>query len=81
MNERAYIVIYEHTDHNWAAYAPDVPGCLATGRTRAGVERKFREALAFHLEGLRLEGLPLPEPTTEAGLVTVSVMVSPKHWI
>jgi predicted RNase H-like HicB family nuclease len=76
MNEREYIVIYEHTDHNWAAYAPDVPGCIATGRTRAEVERKFREALAFHLEGLRLEGLPLPEPLTETGRVTVPVTVS-----
>jgi predicted RNase H-like HicB family nuclease len=76
MNERAYIVIYEHTGHNWAAYAPDVPGCIATGRTRAGVERKFREALAFHLEGLRLEGLPLPEPLTETGRVTVPVTLS-----
>ena len=76
MNERAYIVIYEHTDHNWAAYAPDVPGCLATGRTRAEVERNFREALAFHLEGLRREGLPLPEPLTETGRVTVPVTLS-----
>jgi predicted RNase H-like HicB family nuclease len=76
MNERAYIVIYEHTDHNWAAYAPDGPGCIATGRTRAEVERKFREALAFHLEGLRLEGLPLPEPLTEAGRVTIPIIAS-----
>jgi len=76
MNEREYIVIYEHTGHNWAAYAPDVPGCIATGRTRAEVARKFREALAFHLEGLRLEGLPLPEPTTEAGRVTIPIIAS-----
>jgi predicted RNase H-like HicB family nuclease len=76
MNERAYIVIYEHTDHNWAAYAPDVPGCIATGRTRAEVERKFREALAFYLEGLRREGLPLPEPLTEAGRVTLPIIAS-----
>ncbi len=76
MNEREYIVIYEHTDHNWAAYAPDVPGCIATGRTRAEVESKFREALAFHLEGLQLEGLPLPEPLTEAGRVTIPVIAS-----
>jgi predicted RNase H-like HicB family nuclease len=76
MNEREYIVIYEHTEHNWAAYAPDVPGCIATGRTRAEVERKFRAALAFHLEGLQLEGLPLPEPLTEAGQVTIPVIAS-----
>jgi predicted RNase H-like HicB family nuclease len=76
MNEREYTVIYERTPHNWAAYAPDVPGCIATGRTRAEVERKFREALAFHLEGLRLEGLPVPEPMAEAGRVTVPVTAS-----
>jgi predicted RNase H-like HicB family nuclease len=76
MNEREYTVIYERTAHNWAAYAPDVPGCIATGRTRAEVERKFREALAFHLEGLRLDGLPVPEPMAEAGRVTVPVTAS-----
>jgi predicted RNase H-like HicB family nuclease len=76
MNEREYTVIYERTPHNWAAYAPDVPGCIATGRTRAEVERKFREALAFHLEGLRLEGLPVPEPMAEAGRVSVPVTAS-----
>lgn len=76
MSEREYIVIYEHTEHNWAANVPDVPGCIATGRTGAEVKRKFREALAFHLEGLRLEGLPLREPLAEAGRVTVPVRAS-----
>ena len=68
---REYLVIYERTEHNWAAYAPDVPGCIATGKTRAEVERNFRDALAFHFEGLRREGLPIPEPVTEAGRVAV----------
>ena len=76
MNERDYIVIYEHTDHNWAADAPDVPGCIATGRTRAKAARNLREVLAFHLEGLRREGLPLPEPLTEAGRVTIPIIAS-----
>jgi predicted RNase H-like HicB family nuclease len=66
-----YIVVYEHTDHNWAAYSPDVPGCASTGRTREEVERNFREALACHLEGLRLAGWPVPEPTSEVGRVAV----------
>lgn len=70
---KEYLVIYEHTKRNWAAYAPDVPGCIATGKTRAEVERNFREALAFHLEGLRQEGLPIPEPGAEAGRVAVSI--------
>jgi predicted RNase H-like HicB family nuclease len=68
---RAYLVIYEQAKSNWAAYAPDVPGCIATGKTREDVERNFREALAFHFEGLRAAGLPIPEPSAEAGHVTV----------
>ena len=66
-----YVVIYERTENNWAAYAPDVPGCIATGDTRADVERNFREALAFHLDGLRAHEMPIPEPSTEAGRVAV----------
>ncbi|HEX6607457.1 MAG TPA: type II toxin-antitoxin system HicB family antitoxin [Chloroflexia bacterium] len=68
---KTYLVVFEPADHNWAAYAPDVPGCIATGRTREEVERTFVEALAFHLEGLRLEGLPIPQPVAEAGHVAV----------
>ena len=69
---RDYLVIYERAEGNWAAYAPDVPGCIATSTSRAEVERTFREALAFHFEGLRQEGLPIPEPSTEAGRVAVA---------
>ena len=58
---KEYVVIYERAKRNWAAYAPDVPGCIATGKTRAEVERNFQEALAFHLEGLRQEGLPISD--------------------
>ena len=59
---KEYVVIYERTGHNWAAYAPDVPGCIATGDTREEVERNHQEALAFHREGLREYNLPIPEP-------------------
>ncbi len=69
---KGYTVIYEHTENNWAAYSPDVPGCMATGKTREEVEANYREALAFHLEGLKSEGLPIPEPTTEAGRVSIA---------
>lgn len=68
---KTYLVVYERADHNWAAYAPDVPGCIATGKTRAEVERNCAEALAFHLERLRLEGLPIPQPVAKAGHLTV----------
>ena len=69
---KEYTVIYERTKHNWSAYSPDVPGCMATGKTREEAERSFKEALEFHLEGLKAEGLPVPEPTSEAGRVSVA---------
>ena len=68
-----YLVVYEQTKGNWAAFSPDVPGCVATGYTRQEAEKAFTEALAFHLEGLAKEGLPIPEPRSEAGMVAVSV--------
>jgi len=69
---KEYTVIYEHTKNNWSAYSPDVPGCMATGKTRAEVEQNFKEALEFHIEGLKAEGLPIPEPISEAGRVEVA---------
>ena len=62
---KEYVVVYEHTENNWSAYSPDVPGCMATGKTREEVEQNFREALVFHIEGLKAEGLPIPEPSSD----------------
>ena len=59
-----YAVVIEQADGNYSAYAPDVPGCIATGATIEEVTQRFREALAFHLEGLREGGDPIPQPTT-----------------
>lgn len=69
---REYIVIYEPGEHNWSAYVPDIPGCIATGKTRDDVERQIRGAIEFHLEGLRLHGEPIPEPSSEASKVSVA---------
>ena len=69
---KEYTVIYENAGENLSAYSPDVPGCISTGKTREEVERNYQEALEFHLEGLRLEGLPIPEPSSEAGRVRVA---------
>ena len=69
---KEYAVVYEHSKNNWSAYSPDVPGCMATGKTREETERNFKEALAFHIEGLKEEGLSIPEPTSEVGRVTVA---------
>ncbi|MEX0783561.1 MAG: type II toxin-antitoxin system HicB family antitoxin [Dehalococcoidia bacterium] len=67
-----YLVIIERAGSNFSAYAPDVPGCIATGATMDETEREIREAIEFHLEGLREDGLPIPEPTTTAEYVEVA---------
>lgn len=70
---RQYTVIYERGDRNWSAYVPDLPGCVATAATRPELERLIREAVEFHLEGMRLHGERVPEPTVEAGVVEVVI--------
>jgi predicted RNase H-like HicB family nuclease len=70
---RKYTVIYEWGKRNWSAYVPDLPGCIATGRTRKTVERLIREAIEFHIEDLKARGEQVPTPTVEAGTVSVPV--------
>jgi predicted RNase H-like HicB family nuclease len=65
-----YLVVYEQAeDGGWGAHSPDVEGVFALGRTRAEVEARMAEALSAHLEHLREQGKPLPEPRTDAGRV------------
>ncbi len=64
-----YTVVIEKAKGNFSAYLPDVPGCVATGKTRAQVRQRIRTALAMHLEGLREDGLKLPAPSTSAELI------------
>lgn len=59
-----YAVIYEKGETSYGAYVPDLPGCVAVGESREEVEKLIREAIQFHIEGLREEGLPIPEPTS-----------------
>ena len=67
-----YLVIYEPGDHNWSAFCPDVPGCVAAGKTRAETELRMSEALALHLAGLQEDGDDVPDPSgIEAGYVPV----------
>lgn len=66
-------VIYEWGKRNWSAYVPDLPGCIATEKTRRHVQRTIREAIQFHIEGLKARGEPVPEPSIEAGLVSVPI--------
>ena len=67
-----YLIIIEETSTGYSAYSPDVPGCVATGRTRPEVENEMHDAIEFHLEGLREEGLPIPKPSSTAEYVEVA---------
>ena len=69
---RKYAVIFEQAKTNWAAYVPDLPGCVSTGRTLEETERNVREAIAGHLDTLREFGEPVPEPTSVAREIEVT---------
>ena len=56
-----YAIVVEETENNYSAYVPDLPGCVATGHTVEETEREMREAIALHIEGLREDGLPIPQ--------------------
>ncbi|MDA0264680.1 MAG: type II toxin-antitoxin system HicB family antitoxin [Chloroflexi bacterium] len=66
-----YAVVYERTKENFSAYVPDLPGCIATGETPDEVKRNIREAIVFHIEGIRLENLSIPEPSAWSDTVEV----------
>lgn len=69
---RQYAVVFERGKRNWSTYVPDLPGCVATGRTRKQTEQVIREAIEFHIEGMRLQGEHVPEPVSSAANVRVS---------
>ena len=62
-----YAVVYEAGTQNLSAYAPDLPGCVATGRTLDRIRQNMREAMTLHLDLMREHGEPFPQPTTSAG--------------
>jgi predicted RNase H-like HicB family nuclease len=66
---KKYIVLIEKTAHGYGAYVPDLPGCVAVGDTYEEAEQLIREAIPFHLEGLRLSGSAVPEPLTRVEFV------------
>jgi predicted RNase H-like HicB family nuclease len=66
---KKYLIVIEETVAGYSAYSPDVPGCVATGATRAEVETNMSEARAFHLNGLREDGEAVPEPRTYSAYV------------
>jgi predicted RNase H-like HicB family nuclease len=66
-----YAVVIEKGQANYSAYVPDLPGCVAVGDTIEETQREIQEAIEFHLEGLRADGLPVPEPTSRVEYVEV----------
>ena len=70
---KKYAVVIENGPANYGAYVPDLPGCVAVADTVQKVEQLIREAIPFHIEGLRLNGDPVPEPTTLVEFVDVKV--------
>ena len=64
-----YVMIIEPGARNYSAYLPDLPGCVATGHTIDEVRERMREAIELHLEGMREDGLHIPQPTTLADYV------------
>ena len=66
-----YVVVFEKSSTGWAAYVPDLPGVITTGQTKDETQRLIREAIEFHLEGLKEDNLPIPEPSASAEVISV----------
>ena len=66
-----YLIILEKTETGFSAYSPDLPGCAATGPDEAATEQNMREAIAFHLDGMKEDGLLIPAPTSRSAWVDI----------
>ena len=69
-----YMVVLERGETSWGAHVPDLPGCIAVGKTRAEVLRLIRDAIEFHIDALKQDGLPVPAPSSEGELVEVGAV-------
>jgi predicted RNase H-like HicB family nuclease len=67
-----YAIVIENAGANFSAYVPDLPGCVAVGESLAEVERQIREAIEFHLDGMREDGSPIPPPSSKVDYVEVA---------
>lgn len=67
-----YAIVIEKAENNYSAYVPDLPGCVATGATVEEAESQIREAIEFHLVGLREDGSPIPEPASRVEYVEIA---------
>lgn len=67
-----YLIVVEKTETGFSAYSPDLLGCVATGATEEETEANMKEAVAFHVEGLKQEGFPVPEPSAKSAYIEVA---------
>ena len=67
-----YAIVIEKAENNYSAYVPDLPGCVATGATLEELEGEIREAIEFHLEGMREDGLPIPPPQSRVEYIEIT---------
>jgi predicted RNase H-like HicB family nuclease len=66
---KRYLIVIEQTESGYSSYSPDLPDCVSTGKTREEVERNMREAIEFHVDGLREDGYAVPEPQASSSYV------------
>jgi predicted RNase H-like HicB family nuclease len=71
VNMYRFLIVIEKTENNYSAYSPDLPGCVATGKTREEVERNMHQAVEMHVQGLLEDNLPIPESTAYAEYIAV----------
>ena len=67
-----YAIVIEQAEGNFSAYVPDLPGCIATGNTVPEVEAEIREAISFHLEGMRGDGIAIPKPSSQVEYIDIA---------
>ena len=67
-----YAIVIEKAESNYSAYVPDLPGCVATGSTVEEAESQIREAIEFHLEGMREDGIAIPAPVSKVEYVDIA---------
>lgn len=66
-----YLIVIDRTATGYSAYPPDLPGCIAAASTREDVEREMKGAIAFHLDGLKADGMPIPQPSSSSSYVDI----------
>ena len=67
-----YLIVIEKSETGYSAYSPDLPGCVSTGNTTEETEKNMREAIAFHINGLKEEGYEIPKPTSRSSYVEIA---------